>query len=211
MEYARTEKEENLVQKYYPEGNESESIGNIFAAGYETVSNALTWMFYELGRNKPVVEKLKEEIKRVNIDVSYEEILLQIPYTQACFKEALRLYPPLWLNGRTAEKSISLQNLVISEKSDVLLSPYLFHRLSKYWENPQQYNPDRNLGANSDCYIPFGRGSRACVGERIALLEAYLIIISLYKKFDVEIIFREISPAFHFTLRPVGNINLNLK
>lgn len=60
------------------------------------------------------------------------------------------------------------------------------HNNPKYWDHPEQFNPDRwNTIENVDSapYRPFGFGSRACIGMRMSFIEAkvvrYLIVFDL--------------------------------
>jgi cytochrome P450 len=69
---------------------------------------------------------------------------------------------------------------------DVLLDESIF-------ENPHEFRPERWLAENpslvriSKFYMPFGRGNRMCVGLNLALAELYLILGTLFKKFDFDL------------------------
>ena len=64
-------------------------------AGYETTGNALGFTLYLLAANLAVQQKLVEEVRKFGMDrrPNYES-LEELPFVEACLKEALRLYPP---------------------------------------------------------------------------------------------------------------------
>jgi len=202
-----------LVKTYFADGNHTGSVTNIFTAGFETTSNALLWMFYELGRNTEAYKQIAQEVRALEENHSYTDLIENIPFTTACFNEALRLYPPAWVNGRTATSEFEVGDLTIPKTAEILISPFLMHRLPKYWENPREFEPQRFLkdSFNKKAFIPFGGGPRACLGERIALMEAYLITVSILREFDFTLENSDISPQFHFTLSANSQLLLNVK
>ncbi len=69
----------------------------------------------------------------------------------------------------------------IPKGSTVVLSPYVTHRHPDFWDKPQEFDPDRFLaGSSADrlpyAYFPFGGGQRLCIGDKLALMEAQVII-----------------------------------
>ena len=64
-------------------------------AGYETTGNALGFTLYLLAANLAAQQKLVEEVRKFGMDrrPNYES-LEELPFVEACLKEALRLYPP---------------------------------------------------------------------------------------------------------------------
>ena len=64
-------------------------------AGYETTGNALGFALYLLAAHPEQQARLVEEVRRFGMDrrPSYES-LEELPFVEACLKEALRLYPP---------------------------------------------------------------------------------------------------------------------
>lgn len=62
----------------------------------------------------------------------------------------------------------------------------------RYWEDPERFNPDRFLPENVDkivpfSYIPFGSGPHICVGKRMAVTEAKIMIASICRHFSVKL------------------------
>lgn len=214
---ARLKEQENLVKKYFAEGDNVGAVSNLFAAGYETTASALCWMFLELSDAPQILDTVRHELRSLQDAPSMTDLKSSIPMTAACFDETLRLYPPAWVNGRIADNDILIGGYKIRAKSDILLSPFIFHHLEKYWEKPEEFVPERFLhidkNTHDSYFFPFGKGARACIGERVAKIQAYLTIISIFKNFEVEFLMnkKEVNRKFHFTLRPAEKIMLKLK
>jgi cytochrome P450 len=73
------------------------------------------------------------------------------------------------------------------------VSPYVLHRLPAYWEEPEQFDPERFSPARSASrpkfvYLPFGAGPRQCIGNHFALLEAQVIVAILARRFQLELV-----------------------
>jgi cytochrome P450 len=210
---ARLASTPNLTQKYFPHGNSVESMTNIFVAGYETTATTLTWLFFELGRNKEVLDRVKAELDLVNEDA---ELISQIPFCKACLDETLRLYPAVWMMSRTPVDNIQVNELIIKAKTDILLSPYLFHRLNKYWDSPNKFDPDRFFKpppekVDKPYFFPFGKGVRSCIGENLAKAEIYTVLAYLLKNFSLEVETNKAYPMPYFTLVPDRPIQLKIK
>lgn len=85
----------------------------VFLDGYETTSLTLHFAFYELGKNQKAQEKLRNEIKD-NLDgeqtMAYEK-LLELPYLDQVFYEALRLYSPVLYSTKICSEKMELSGV----------------------------------------------------------------------------------------------------
>jgi cytochrome P450 len=209
---ARLASTPNLTKKYFPHGNSVESVTNIFVAGYETTATTLTWLIFELGRNKELLERLITEFKMVMDDA---DLISQIPFCKACLDETLRLYPAVWMMSRTPIENIHVDDFTFKPNTDILISPYLFHRLNKYWDSPNKFDPDRfliseNAKVDRPYFFPFGKGVRACIGENLAKAEIYSVLFYLLKNYSFEVETKEANPVPCFTLIPDRRIQLKI-
>jgi len=71
--------------------------------------------------------------------------------------------------------------------SIVGICPYVLHRHPRYWEEPERFNPDRFLPSNNEkrpryAYLPFGGGSRMCIGNHFAMMEAQIILAMIVRE-----------------------------
>ncbi len=167
-----------------------DEVVNILLAGHETTSNALSWTFHQILKNPEVHQKMKEEILRVvKGDIpSYEE-LNQLPYTQAVFKESMRLSPPFWRISRMSVKDTKIKGYDVPAGTNVIAAIYTIQRDSRYWKDALEFKPERFMEKDPEihrfAYIPFGAGPRVCIGVSLAMTEAITILASVIKNYDL--------------------------
>lgn len=178
-------------------------------AGHETVASALAWTWYLLAEHPEAEAKLHEELARVlGGRRPTPDDLAQLPYTQAVFEEALRLYPPAWIITRKALADDEIAGHRIPAGSLVVTSPYVTHRLPQFWDEPEEFRPERFLPEAAAkrhrfAYYPFGGGPRLCIGSGFAMVEAGLIIATVAQRFVLRLApGAEIEVEPGVTLRP---------
>lgn len=169
-----------------------DEIATFIVAGHETVASALTWAWHLLVNNPDELAKLRHDPKRA----------------QHVFDESLRLYPPAWVITRRTISDITIEDVLIPAKSLVIVSPWLVHRNSKAWENPNSFIPDRFLsGVPQIGYIPFGAGARLCIGKEMARLEGAKILSHISATWNIEAVHTSPVPIdASVTLRPVSGM-----
>lgn len=195
-----------------------DEVMTIFVAGHETTANLLSWFFYVLQGNEKVKENVYKEVDRV---VGKNELssshLPDLLYTRQALEETLRLYPPVWMFGRMTVRDVEIGGHLIKKGENVLISPYIMHRSKKYFRDPFLFEPERfnrvsAEGIHPYTYLPFGGGSRVCIGNHFALQEA-LIIAALYvQRFNFKMSGDdkvECHPLI--TLRPKGGIFMEVE
>lgn len=176
---------------------------NIMVAGRDTTAGLLSFTFFELGRNKQVLEKLKEEIythfgKGDNVDlqeITFES-LKKCEYLKWVLNEVLRLYPSVPVNFRVAQKDTTLPTgggkngdkpVYVGKGTTVAYSVYCTHRLEEYYgKDSLEFRPERWADNNKLgwAYVPFNGGPRICLGQQFALTEASYVIVRLLQMFE---------------------------
>jgi cytochrome P450 len=102
----------------------------------------------------------------------------------------------------------------IPKGARIIISPYVAHRLPDIWEQPEEFAPDRFTPVAAQerspyAYIPFGAGSRQCIGRRFALIETQLVLANLIRRFAVAPVdSAPVPPVAQATLRPARPIRL---
>jgi cytochrome P450 len=190
----------------------------IIGAGYETTTQALAWTWYLLAKHPEIENRLRAEISDVlgGRTPTFED-LPRLKYTLMVFQEAMRLYPPAWAITRAAIEEDEIGGYRIPADSEILLLPYITHRLPKYWEHPEEFYPEHFLAESVAArprfaYFPFGGGPRRCIGNSFALMEAQLIIASVAQKYRLQLADeREVEPEPSVTLRPRGGVRMTLQ
>jgi cytochrome P450 len=183
----------------------------LMLAGHETTANSLSWLWYLLAQNPDARDRLLDEVDAVLGDrAPTVEDLAKLPWTTACFEEAMRLYPPVWLQPRTAIVDDVIDGHYIKAGTTVIMPCYLIQRDPRWWPNPEKFDPSRFMEGsaprrNSGAYFPFGGGPRICVGWNLAMMESVLItaLFSRTHIFDLAP-GHEVKPSATFTLHPNG-------
>ncbi|KAL5020898.1 hypothetical protein ScPMuIL_000053 [Solemya velum] len=161
----------------------------LLLSGVDTVSNTLAFALHLIASNPRVQDRVVEEVDRVveNRTCSADDIN-KLSYTKAVVKETLRLYPVIPINARVLTEDVVLDSYLIPKGTCVLINNYTMHRDEKNFHNPDDFVPERwvHKGAKEwhpFTVIPFGFGSRSCVGRRIGQQELYLAIVRICQNF----------------------------
>jgi len=173
-------------------------ILNLFLAGKDTTGNLLTWTFCELVKNPDVLKKLVAEINEICINdyVTWEQIR-KMPYLKAILKETLRLHPSVPANFKFAVENDYLPNkdgpdYLIKAGTYVQINSFTLHTLKTLWGpdaydfDPDRWIDDRRKNIHPYQYIPFHAGARRCLGEKLALPEASVLICKILQQFKFE-------------------------
>ena len=77
----------------------------IFLAGHETTANAMTWTWYLLSQNTDAEARLHAEIDEVLEGrlPTFADVP-KLTYTRAVLEEVMRLYPPVPVLSREAQR-----------------------------------------------------------------------------------------------------------
>jgi cytochrome P450 len=181
----------------------------IFIAGHETTANLLTWTWYLLGAHPQVESRLHDELATVlggrppgAADAE------RLTYARMVIAESMRLFPPAWILGRRAIADCTVGGHEIPARGIVLLSQYVAHRNPRWYPEPERFDPERwtpEAAAQRPkfAYYPFGAGSRVCIGEQFALLEATLVLATLAQRWRLRLEpGHPVVPQARITLRP---------
>ena len=192
-----------------------DEVMNLLLAGHETVANALSWTCYLLTQHPVIYKRLSTEGDCI-IDGKLPTFSdhLHLSYALQVFKEAMRLYPPVYLLGRQTTHPLELGGYHLPAGTLVVVSPYTMHRRSNYFPEPERFDPDRFLPEAEQhlpphAYIPFSVGPRICIGNRLALLEGQIILAILSQRIVFHLLKdQHIIPEPLITLRPRNGLKV---
>ena len=164
----------------------------LLLAGHETTANGLSFIFFLMAQHPDVQEKVFAEASSVFATASSNprptaaDVYERLPYSQRVVSEALRMYPPVWVTARSAAVSYAYRGLEIPAGSLLLVPQIAIHRDARWYPEPMHFNPDRFLpeaiaARPRHAYFPFGAGSRICIGENFAWMEAVLVLASVIR------------------------------
>jgi len=171
-----------------------DEVLTLFLAGHETTANALTFTWYLLSQNPEAERKLHEELDSVlGDDPPAFGNFPELRYTEAVFAESMRLYPPAWAIGRLSLEEHAFGGYKVPKGSLVLTSPFVMHRDRRFWDDPDEFRPERwqersvKEAGQQFVYYPFSRGVRSCIGEGFAWTEGILLIAALAQKWRLRL------------------------
>ncbi|XDG09044.1 hypothetical protein ABKA04_008659 [Annulohypoxylon sp. FPYF3050] len=172
-------------------------------AGSDTTSISLSAILYYLLKNPETFAKLRKEVNEVQTasgvvskDISFKQSN-EMPYLQAVIKEALRLHPA---TGLPIERIVPAGGATIAgrffpEGSIVGVNTWIEHRNPRiFGEDADEFKPERWLSDDAEKisfmnrhWMPFGLGSRTCIGRHISHLEISKLIPRLVRDYDFEL------------------------
>ncbi|MFN5514332.1 MAG: cytochrome P450, partial [Cyanobacteriota bacterium] len=158
-----------------------DELMTLLFAGHETTATSLTWALYLIHQHPSVYETLMAELATLGANPD-PIALYKLPYLTAVCNETLRLYNPALLTfGRRTEAPVSLLGQEIPAGTVLAGSIYLTHRDPQIYPQPEQFRPERFLEQNFSPYefIPFGGGSRRCIGMALAQMEMKLVLATI--------------------------------
>ena len=170
-----------------------EECMGIFLGGHETSALALSWALVLLHQHPTVLGRLQLEVNRVlgGEPITHER-LSEMPFLGQVIQESLRLYPLVPILGRSPNEQICLDRITFEKDELVFIDLFNLHRQAAFYEDPDQFNPDRFDPAaeppNRYAFIPFGAGSRTCIGNAFAMLELQIILATILQKIDLELV-----------------------
>lgn len=166
----------------------------LITAGHETTAVSLTYTTYLLAQHPKVEEKLVDELDSVLGGARPTMAdLPQLTYTEQVVKESMRLFPPVPGIVREAKTADEIGGYTIPAGARVFMNQWVVHRDSRWYDDPQAFQPERwtkefERSLPSLAYFPFAAGPRRCIGDRFAMLEARLILATLYQNYHLELV-----------------------
>ncbi|GHJ36856.1 cytochrome P450 [Streptomyces sp. TS71-3] len=190
---------------------------NMFMPGHETTATALTWTLHLLAEHPAAYEKLLAEVDAVLGDrLPTSDDLARLPYTLQVFKEAMRLYPPVYMFSRQATADVDVLGNRIPAGAAVIFSPYTLHRRADYFPDPdrfepERFTPEREARLPRHAYLPFGAGHRVCIGNNHAVLNGHVVLATLARRVRLGTLPGTVPVKEPMvTLRPQGGLRMHV-
>lgn len=176
-------------------------------AGHHTSANTAAWVLVELARHPELAREVVAEVDQVmNSDDALDlRVLRRMSVLEGFIRETLRVHPPLNTLTRRVVEDFEYKGHVIEKGKNVMLCPYVAHRLESSFPNAEAFDPHRPAPDNPFALIPFGGGQRKCVGNAFAILQVKVIFSVLLHQYEFELAgppgsYAEIMPSL--ILRP---------
>lgn len=166
-----------------------DNILTLFFAGHETTANTLVWAFHYLDLNPHILDALHTEVDTVlNGRAPTLADLHHLPYTLMVIKETMRIEPTVAIIPRALLEDVELGGYRLEKDSIVFIPPYIVHRDPRWWNKPENFDPNRFSEANElnipkYAYLPFGGGPRICIGNHFSLMEAQILLAMMVSRY----------------------------
>jgi len=96
------------------------------------------------------------------------------------------------LPSRVADQDLNFNGITIPKGSLLGVNATTIHLHPQYWDDPDQFNPDRWLKENKQAekkhkfgFIPFSAGPRQCLGMEFSLMEQRIVVIKILQKYKL--------------------------
>lgn len=193
---------------------------SIYFAGHENTGLTASWCLMLLAAYPEWQARARAEVLDVcGSELPNDSMLRQMKVLTMIIHETLRLYPPVAFVVREALQDISFKRIEIPKGTNIEIPIPILHQQSELWgPDTYQFNPERFAkGIAKACkvpsaYIPFGIGSRTCVGQNFAMIELKVIVSMILSRFTFSLSpGYQHSPVFRLVLEPEHGIYLYLQ
>jgi cytochrome P450 len=183
---ARTEEGEALSDQEV-----RDELLTVILAGFETTANSLAWAWERLVRNPAAYEALREGVRSdQDAEGHVERVIL----------ETMRNRPVIPAVGRRVQVPWRLGDYLVPAGAPVTISILLVHHREDVYPEPFAYRPERWLlpdGTDGPKgqrtvkpgtyeWIPFGGGTRRCLGAALAMAEQRVVLTTMARRLDLQ-------------------------
>lgn len=194
-----------------------DDILTLFFAGHETTAAGLSWTLWLLSKHPEALARLVAEVDAViGTGAVRLDHLPKLQWAACVVRESHRLYPPVYLIGRTPIADHAIGGCPMARGSVVQISPWVLHRDPARFPEPEAFRPERwtpefEAGLPRFAYLPFGGGPRTCIGERYAIMETLIVLATIVRDWHFDYAGAQAPrPQVSLTLKPGGGVPMRL-
>jgi cytochrome P450 len=171
-----------------------DQVMTLMFAGHDTSTSTLSFLLYELARNPHPRSRLGAELDAaLNGATPTVAQLGELRYLDMVIDETLRLYPPAWIGPRRAVEEFEFAGHRVAAGTYVNYSSWASHRLPEVFPDPEafipeRFEPERKAALPRGSYVPFGGGSRICIGKRFGQTEVKLVASIVLGRHHLELL-----------------------
>ncbi|HWE33057.1 MAG TPA: cytochrome P450 [Solirubrobacteraceae bacterium] len=171
---ARTEEGESLTDREL-----RDELMTLVLAGHETTANQLAWAWERLVRNPAAHEWLVSAVREDREDAA--------DVVEATINEAMRVRPVIPVTGRRVSVPWQLGEYGVPADTGIAVSILLLHHREDLYPDPFSFRPERWIGHKPGTYewIPFGGGTRRCLGAALAMAEQRVVLREMARRLDI--------------------------
>lgn len=150
----------------------------LLAAGHETTASTLAWAFERISRHPAVLDRLVAE---ADTDDN--------TYRQATILEVQRARTVIDFSGRhVAVPMYQLGEYTLPQGYSIIVGLDQLHENPEVFPHPERFDPQRFIDArpNTFAWVPFGGGTRRCVGAAFANMEMDIVLRTVLRHFTIQ-------------------------
>jgi cytochrome P450 len=176
-----------------------DEVMTLLFAGHDTTTATVAFLFHELAHRPDVADAIAAELPE---RATYADLMSgELAQLERALDETLRLYPPAWIGPRRAVRTFTFAGQTVPQGAPVNYSSWVSHRLPGVWEDPEafrpeRFSPERRAALPKGAYVPFGGGSRQCIGMRFGQLEIKAIAARVLREHRLEL-----EPGYRLEVR----------
>ena len=187
-----------------------DEVMTLLFAGHDTTTSTISFMFYELARNPALAVRLvaeQEELLAGGMPERGQLLSGELTALEMTIDETLRKYPPAWVGPRRALETFELDGVTVPGRAFVNYCSWASHHLPDVFDRPEEFRPERftpeaRAALPKGAYVPFGGGSRTCIGMRFGQLEVRTIATLLLSHCSLAL-----QPGFELEIRQMPTIS----
>jgi cytochrome P450 len=187
-----------------------DEVMTLMFAGHDTTTSTVAFMFYELARAPAIVARLLAEQDAQLADgrpTATQLMSGELAELEMVFDETLRKYPPAWIGPRRSVEPFEFAGHSVPGRAFVNYSSWTSHNLPDVFPEPsafrpERFTPDAKGALPKGAYVPFGGGSRTCIGMRFGQLEVRTIATLLLARCTLSL-----PDDFQLTIRQMPTIS----
>jgi cytochrome P450 len=171
---------------------------SLVLAGHETTANSLAWTFERLLRTPEAYDRLRRLVRSEEDGAE--------AYVEATVYEGMRVRPVIPMVVRKVKQPWRLGEYVVPPGTPVAMSIIALHHREDVYPDPAAFRPERfvsekqpDADAHSErerslvvrkpgtyTWIPFGGGTRRCLGAALAMAEQQVVLRAIARRTDLQ-------------------------
>src|ERR1700754_3822680 len=195
-----------------------DQVMTLMFAGHDTSTSTVTFALYELAHHPDVLARLCEARDRVLAGAapSIDQLERETPHLDMVLDEVLRLSPPSWIGPRRAVRAFEFGGYTVPRDAYVNYCSWASHRIPEVFPDPEAFIPERftrerKAALPRGAYVPFGGGSRICIGKRCGQTEVKLVATMLLQRLRLDALpGRTMTVRQMPTLSPRGGLKMRV-
>lgn len=185
-------------------------------AGHDTTATTLAYALWKVGQHPDIERRLAAEVAALPDRELTPDDVPRLSYTVQVLRESLRLCPPGPTGTRMATRDMRVGGYRIEAGTMLVVGRMAVQRDPTLWSDPLAFDPDRFAPERFKeldrwQYLPFGGGTRSCIGDHFAMLEATLALATIMRRIEITSISTEFPLELHFTMVAGGPVIARVK